>query len=214
MNFTVDAANNPIVVYNQVLAGGNGSRIGARRYSGGAWAPIGPNNGVLPNVVRSPVPAETCSAHRCTGAPLVAYAAYMAARCVRPTFQRTSWCDLAAGLSKHDLSKLDINVDASGRPVLVASDSNAATRMPIASRRRPGRRWTQRGDWRRVVCCAEVYPAHPFRRKCQSDCGLHRFDRPNAWYLPPAASRSIASTARHGRPRADSGRHSPTISPT
>ncbi len=128
IGFTVDASNNPIVVYNQVLPSGNGAHVMARRYSGGAWAPIGPNGGELPNVSAfsgtCPKPVVRIDAG---GAPLVAYGAYIGSNGVYvQRFDGANWVDLAAGPVQSTIyPSFDLNVDASGRPVLIVSDSSA-----------------------------------------------------------------------------------------
>jgi hypothetical protein len=45
-----DSANNPVITYGNSQAVGNGGFTVVRRYTGGAWQPIGPNDGVLPGV--------------------------------------------------------------------------------------------------------------------------------------------------------------------
>ena len=50
--FAFDSNNDPVVAYgnaNNVIGGAN-TWVSARRYSAGAWQPLGPNNGLLPQV--------------------------------------------------------------------------------------------------------------------------------------------------------------------
>lgn len=139
MSFTFDDANNPIVVYGNRNDPAASTFVTVRRYSGGAWQALGPNNGTLPltslfGASCRIFPALTIGSD---GAPIAAY--QYDNNVVVQRFDGTQWKGLAKPDSSGDVFLLqngnyDLKVDAAGR-VWFVTGSPIFTGIPALVRR-------------------------------------------------------------------------------
>ena len=124
-----DAQNRPLVVYGDFDATGT-TQLHAVRYENSAWQPVGPNAGAIPN--KSTL-GRSCFANVAVrigadGLPLLGYPGDNTVWVEH--FDGAQWQGLvtAAGDGFPALAAgLDLQVDPSGRPVLVTSDSAGKT---------------------------------------------------------------------------------------
>lgn len=143
MAIAFDNANNPIVLSGNRTDPSNASFVSARRYVGGAWVAIGPNNGALPKPSEfggacASFPTITTGAD---GAPLAAYQSDNTI--VVQRFDGTQWKGLAQSDSSGDVFPLqngtyDLKVDASGRVWFVTGSPIFSGVAALVRRYNPG----------------------------------------------------------------------------
>ncbi|MGH8797760.1 MAG: hypothetical protein ACREXI_11925, partial [Caldimonas sp.] len=128
-SFAFDSTNAPVIVYASSTAGG-GSFTTARRFSAGAWQPVGPNDGVLPNA--------SAFSSSCSGAPklvldgadrpIVAYRADNLLWLQR--YENNAWSGFAAPAGDsfgYIYGSFDLKLDANDVPWFVHSADNVTT---------------------------------------------------------------------------------------
>ena len=143
MAVAFDNANNPIVLSGNRTDPSNASFVSARRYVGGAWQAIGPNNGALPKASEfggacGSFPTITVGAD---GAPLAAYQSDN--NIIVQRFDGTQWKGLAQPDSSGDVFALqngsyDLKVDASGRVWFVTGSPIFSGVAALVRRFNPG----------------------------------------------------------------------------
>ncbi len=122
-----DDANNPVVLSGNANFPSESTFVSARRYAGGAWQALGPNNGILPVRNGFGNSSGSCSrfpalAFGSDGAPIAAYLAGTGT--VVQRFDGSVWKGLATADPTGDVFALqnttpDLKVDALGRVWLV-----------------------------------------------------------------------------------------------
>jgi hypothetical protein len=130
-NVTFDNANAPIVVNSNILPANGSSFVTARRYTGGAWQALGPNNGTLPLIgafsgACNTFPAIAVGAD---GAPIAAYQSDN--NVVVQRFDGTQWKGLVRADTAGDVFPLqnisyDLKADATGRVWFVTGSPSFA----------------------------------------------------------------------------------------
>ena len=119
-SFAFDNANNPVVLYGNRNPPSDSTYVAARRYSGGTWQAIGPNDGRLPVKTQfgsacASVPALAIGSDN---APIAAYQADN--NIVVQRFDGALWKGLAQADTNADIfavqnGSYDLKVDATGR---------------------------------------------------------------------------------------------------
>jgi len=132
VEFVMDSTNAPVVIYNTspYSTGVQTSYTVVRRFSDGAWQPVGPNDGKLPhtdasyNTACELPPVLRLDSH---DHAVVAYQSVSTQYVQR--FDGTNWVDVVAGstFSASDYTTLDLQFDASDR--LWAVIANTPHRM-------------------------------------------------------------------------------------
>ncbi len=130
-----DNANNPVVLFGNANFPSESTFVSARRFSGGTWQALGPNNGTLPSRNAAGNSSGACStfpalAIGSDGAPIAAYQSDN--NTVVQRFDGTRWKGLVTADSTGDVFSLqnlaaDLKVDVTGRVWLVTASRSGGS---------------------------------------------------------------------------------------
>lgn len=134
-----DPGNAPIVAYASLpdVAGADGSYVAARRYAAGAWQPVGPNAGKLPNesTFQGACASPPSLAIQADGTPLVAYRSDNTAYVKR--FDGTAWVPptgTATDAFPAQRATFDLTADPTGRVYFVLAGGFQSGQQTVVRR--------------------------------------------------------------------------------